>query len=100
MINDTGQFHIQNTQPLGAFGDLNIHQFFHRQRVAVIVAHGRDVIEAIRVRHVHDERVTLANLLMITVQITHNRLQTNNGFTIPQTDTNQQTDKQRDSTYS
>ena len=74
VIDNPGQFRHHDSNVLGSLRRLDAHQLLNRQRVAEVVAHRADVIQAVGVGHVHDERVALTDLLMITVQVAHHGL--------------------------
>ena len=69
MADHAGELGHDHADVIGALGHLKAHQFLHRQHVAQIVGHGRDIVQPVGEGEVHDVGVALADLLVATVQI-------------------------------
>jgi hypothetical protein len=59
---------------LRALRNLGIEELLDCHRVGEVVRHGRDIVEAIRVRHVAQPGVPLADLLVAAVEVAQHRL--------------------------
>ena len=91
VIDDTGQFDHQHADDFGAVGRRLVararaHQLLDRQRIAEVVAHAGNVVEAVGERHVVVPGVALADLLVIAVQIAHHRLKLVNRLAVERHD--------------
>ena len=67
VVHDTGELGHDDPDVLGSLRRLDTHELLHRQHVAEVVGHGRDVIQAVGIRDVHNPRVPLAYLLVVAV---------------------------------
>ncbi|OQA95061.1 MAG: hypothetical protein BWY25_02581 [Chloroflexi bacterium ADurb.Bin222] len=75
VIDDARQFGHDDAEVLRPFGDFPAKQFFQRQAVSQAVCHPVDIIQAIREGEVLQPGVALADLLVIAMQISKNRLE-------------------------
>ena len=82
MVEDTGNFGEQGTNPLGAFGDLNVEQLLDGQSKTLLVGHHRDVVETVKVRERLEVGPVLAQLLGAAMQKADVGVGTNNLFTL------------------
>ena len=69
-----GHDHADVLGPLGRLGVV-AHQLLDGQGIAEVVAHARQVVEPVGEREVHQERVPLADLLVVAVHVAHDRLE-------------------------
>ncbi len=76
------EFRHDDADVLGAFRHLDAHQFFDRQCIAEVVGHGIEVVQPVGVGHVLQEGVALADLLVVAVQVAHDRLQADDGLAV------------------
>ena len=77
MAGDPGQLGHDDADVLGPLGGLGVvaHQLLDGQGIAEVVAHARQVVEPVGEREVHQERVPLADLLVVAVHVAHDRLE-------------------------
>ena len=82
VVDNTGQLRHDHADVLGAFRRrvLFTQQLFDCDRIGQVVGHRTDVVQPVGVRHVHQVRVALADLLMVAMEITHLRLQRHDGL--------------------
>ncbi len=74
---DPGQLGHDDPDVLGPLRGLRVvaHQLLDGQGIAEVVAHAGQVVEPVGEREVHQERVPLADLLVVAVHVAHDRLQ-------------------------
>lgn len=82
MVEDTGDFGEHGTNPLGAFGDLDVEQLFDGQSETLLVGHHGDVVETVEVGEGLEVGPILAQLLGTAMQQADVRVGTNNLFTL------------------
>jgi len=80
VADDTGQLHHQHADNLGAVRGWLVtwaerQEALHCQSVAQVVGHTGDVVQAVGERHVLEEGVALPDLLVVAVEVAHDRLQ-------------------------
>uniref|UniRef100_A0A182TXL0 Uncharacterized protein n=1 Tax=Anopheles melas TaxID=34690 RepID=A0A182TXL0_9DIPT len=82
VVEDACNFRKQHTDVLRPRRDLNAEQLFHRERVALLVAHHRDVVEPVEVRQGLHVRLVLDQLLGAAVQQPNVRIRTHDRFAV------------------
>jgi hypothetical protein len=79
---DASEFVEENAQPLGAFGDLEFEEFFHRERIGGVVGHGTEVVDAVGHRSDLGVELGLAGLLDAGVQVADVRGERDDGLAV------------------
>ena len=82
MILQSRQLGKNDAQILRAFGHFDSCEFLDTERVSPVIGHGAKIIESISVRHRAQVARVLADFLVVSMQITKNRLELPNDLAI------------------
>src|SRR5438045_9704447 len=82
MVLQSSEFCQNDSHILSPLRHLNSCQFLNAECIGPVVSHGTEVIEPVRVRHRAEITGILTNLLVIPMQITENRFELPNGFSL------------------
>ena len=75
MILEPRQLRKDNAKIFGAFGNFDPSQLFHAECIGPVISHRAKIIESVGVRHRPEIAHALANLFMITMQISEDWLE-------------------------
>jgi len=82
VVHHASKLRGNNADVFRTLRNFNASEFFHSHGIAKVVGQWAEVIETIRVRHRGEIWDILSNLLVVPVQVTKNRFQRHNRFTI------------------
>ncbi len=82
MVLDAAEFSHDHADIFCAFGNLDLHQFFDRGHITEVIAHRVEVIEAVSVGNDLQIGVAFADLVVIAMQVAHDRLEADDGLAV------------------
>src|SRR5258706_1996324 len=82
VVLDAGELGHDHADIFGAFGDRDFHQLFDGNSVTKIIAHRVEIVEAVGIWNVLQIGIALSDLVVIAMQITHDRFESNDGLAV------------------